>query len=262
MYVQLKDFDGPLDLLLSLIGKAQIDIRDIFISNITDQYLEIVRNASDLDMEEASDFLVMAATLLEIKSRAMIPVIKEQTDLDEEDPEAELIRRLEEYKQYRESADRMKEFEAAAKNIFTKFPEEYPLPPQEIELTGLTLEGLTAAFARIWARKPLRDDNPETNHYAPRGIRRDEHTVEGCMTSLLYDIRKKKRMKLSDVFSEAPTREEVLTLFLAMLELLKLGEMHAIQNSIYGDIELRAGRAEYTETEDLLSVDERGHKIK
>ena len=70
---KLKDFDGPLDLLLTLIGKAQIDIRDIFVSEITDQYLELVRSAPDLNMEEASDFLVMAATLLEIKSRSMLP---------------------------------------------------------------------------------------------------------------------------------------------------------------------------------------------
>ena len=70
---RLKDFDGPLDLLLTLVGKAQIDIRDIFVSEITDQYLEIVRNAPDLNMDEASDFLVIAATLLEIKSRAMLP---------------------------------------------------------------------------------------------------------------------------------------------------------------------------------------------
>ena len=138
---KLKDFDGPLDLLLTLIGKAQIDIRDIFVSEITDQYLEIVRNAPDLNMDEASDFLVMAATLLEIKSRSMLPRIVENPE--EEDPETELIRRLEEYKRFKETAGSMKEFEEAARHVFTKLPEEYPLPPQEIELTGLTLEGLT-----------------------------------------------------------------------------------------------------------------------
>ena len=83
MNFQLKDFDGPLDLLLTLIGKAQIDIRDIFISNITDQYLEIVREAADLNMDEASDFLVMAATLVEIKSRALLPR-KPETEEEQE----------------------------------------------------------------------------------------------------------------------------------------------------------------------------------
>lgn len=254
---KLGDFDGPLDLLLTLIGKAKIDIRDIFVSEITDQYLDIVRNAGDLDMDDASDFLLMAATLLEIKSKAMLPVQAEQED--GEDPEAELIRRLEEYKQYRESAESMKDFEKAAKDVFTKYPEEYPLPPQEIELTGLTLEGLTEAFRRIWLRKPETDSNPETNHYAPRGIRRDEHTVEGCMTSLLYDIRKKKQMRFSEVFSEAPTREEVLTLFLAMLELMKLGEMYAVQNKVYDEINLFAGRPPVyaADEDDLVAISRR-----
>lgn len=238
---KLKDFDGPLDLLLTLIGKAQIDIRDIFVSEITDQYLEIVRNAPDLDMDDASDFLLMAATLLEIKSRAMLPR-PPKTD-GETDPETELIRRLEEYKRFRETAESMKAFEEAAKRVFTKLPEEYPLPPQEVELTGLTLEGLQEAFLRIWARRPQLDDDPESNHYAPRNIHRDSHTVQECMLDLIQRIKKKKRMRFEDAFSQAPTREEVVTYFLAVLELLKLGQMHARQDSVYGGIELIAGRA-------------------
>ena len=241
---KLKDFDGPLDLLLTLIGKAQIDIRDIFVSEITDQYLEIVRNAQDLDMEEASDFLLMAATLLEIKSRAMLPRLPKNEE--ETDPETELIRRLEEYKRFRETADSMKAFEEAAKRVFTKLPEEYPLPPPEIELTGLTLEGLQEAFLRIWQRKPKLDDDPDSNHYAARDIRRDIHTVQDCMLNLLKKIRKQKRMRFEDAFSEAPTREEVVTYFLAVLELLKLGRMHARQDRVYGGIELISGKAKVT----------------
>ena len=238
---RLKDFDGPLDLLLTLVGKAQIDIRDIFVSEITDQYLEIVRNAPDLNMDEASDFLVIAATLLEIKSRSMLPrpVIRDE----ETDPEEELIRRLEEYRRFRETADSMKKFEEAARQVFTKLPEEYPLPPQEFELTGLSLDGLIQAFQRIWARKPVLDANPESNHYAPRNIHRDSHTVQECMLDLIQRIKKKKRMRFEDAFSQAPTREEVVTYFLAVLELLKLGQMHARQDSVYGGIELIAGRA-------------------
>ena len=239
---KLKDFDGPLDLLLMLIGKAQIDIKDIFVYEITEQYLAIVREAPDINMEEASDFLVMAATLLEIKSRSMLPR-KEETDEEEEDPETELIRRLEEYKRFKETADSMKDFEEAAKHVFTKLPEEYPLPPQEVELTGLTLEGLQEAFLRIWQRRPQLDDDPESNHYAPRNIHRDSHTVQDCMLNLLYRIKKKKRMKFEEAFSEAPTREEVVTYFLAVLELLKLGQMHVKQESVYGGIELVAGKA-------------------
>ena len=249
---KLKDFDGPLDLLLTLIGKAQIDIRDIFVSEITEQYLEIVRNASDLDMDEASDFLLMAATLLEIKSRAMLP--KPQKTEDETDPETELIRRLEEYRRFRETAESMKEFEDAAKRVFTKLPEEYPLPPQEIELTGLTLDGLREAFLRIWQRKPQLDDDPESNHYAPRNIHRDSHTVQDCMLNLIYRIKKKKRIRFEDAFSEAPTKEEVVTYFLAVLELLKLGQMHARQDDVYGSIVLIAGKARIRKTKDLTEM--------
>jgi len=256
---KLKDFDGPLDLLLTLIGKAQIDIKDIFVSEITDQYLDIVRNARDLDMDEASDFLVMAATLLEIKSRAMLP--KAPPPEDEEDPETELIRRLEEYKRFRESADQMKHFEDAAKHVFTKLPEEYPLPPQEVELTGLTMEGLMQAFLRILERKPVLDADPESNHYASRNIRRDNFTVRECMLELMTRIRKKKRIRFEDVFSEAPTREEVVTYFLAILELMKVGQIHLKQTENYGSIELITGKARpVPQTEMIPPEEEKGRK--
>ena len=248
---RLKDFDGPLDLLLTLIGKAQIDIRDIFISEITDQYLDIVRSAPDLNMDESSDFLVTAATLLEIKSRAMLP---KPSPVDEEDPETELIRRLEEYKQFKETAERMKCFEDAAKEVFTKLPEEYPLPPREIELTGLTMEGLTEAFIRIWNRRPAMDDNPESNHYAPRNIRRDSHTVQECMLDLIRAVKKRKRIRFEEAFSSAPTKEAVVTYFLAVLELLRLGQMHIRQKSVYGEIELIYGRYKPAEETDLMSA--------
>lgn len=253
MTFQLKDFDGPLDLLLHLIGKAQVDIKDIFVSEITDQYIESVRNAPDLDMDDATDFLVMAATLLEIKSRAMLPKPPPVGE-DEEDPEQALIRQLEEYKRFKESAVAMQEFERAAQDIFTKLPEEYPLPPQETELVGLTLEGLTEAFLRIWARKPAADEEAEENHYAPRDIRRDEHTVQECMLTLLHGIRKRGRMRFDEAFSAAPTREEVVTLFLALLELLKLGEMHLEQEGVYSEILLLPGRRDEPVEELLTDV--------
>ena len=213
MTFQLKDFDGPLDLLLFLINKEKIDIKDIFVSQITDQYIDSVRNAPDLDMDDATDFLVMAATLLEIKSRAMLP-----------------------------RPPRMKQFERAAANLFTKLPEEYPLPPQETELVGLTLQGLTEAFLRIWARKPATDDSPETNHYAPRDIHRDEHNVQECMLTLLKGVSSRGCLRFEETFSAAPSKEEVVTLFLALLELLKLGEIHAEQEGTWGEIVLYPGR--------------------
>ena len=241
MQFQLKDFDGPLDLLLHLVNIAKVDIRDIFVSEITDQYIEAVQHAVDLNMEEASEFLVMAATLLEIKSRAMLP--KPPVEEGEETPEEELIRRLEEYKQIKESTESMRQFEETARALFTKLPDEFPLPPQETELVGLTIPGLLEAFARILARKPVEEEEGE-NRYSARNIRRDEHSVQECMLTLLQGIRKHKgAIRFEEAFSEAPTREEVVTLFLALLELIHLGKVRVEQETTYGDITLLSARS-------------------
>ena len=126
--LHLNRFDGPLDLLLFLIGKAKIDIKDIFVSQVTDQYIESVREAESLDMEDASAFIAMAATLIEIKSRALLPR-PEPDDSEEEDPEAALIRQLEEYQRFKQASEDMRLLEEAANRMFRKLPEEFPLPP-------------------------------------------------------------------------------------------------------------------------------------
>ena len=234
--IHLKQFDGPLDLLLHLIGKAKIDIREIFVSEITEQYVASVRNATDLDMDDASDFLTMAATLVEIKSRTLLPRAKAEEE--EEDSEEALIRRLEEYKQFKETAENMHEFERAAAAMYQKLPEEYPLPPPTLEITGLTLEGLIEAFARVYARKPK--DASEAVMQS-REIRRDEHTVQGCMHHILGRL-KKGKIPFHGLFSMMPSKEEVVTLFLALLEILRLGKAHIVQNGIFDEITLLPGR--------------------
>ena len=242
MNFQFKDFDGPLDLLLQMITKEQVDIKDIFVSRITDQYIDYVHHMQFIDMEDATDFLVMAATLLEIKSRSMLPR-PPQLEEGETDPEEELIRRLEEYKRFRETAGALKEFEAAAAGLFSKLPDEFPLPPQETELVGLDMEGLMAALQRVLLRKPEADTAAEVNHYAARDIHRDEHNVQDCMLSLLKKLRNARTIRFEEAFSESPTREEVVTMFMALLELLRLGEMHMKQDRICGEIYLMHGRA-------------------
>ena len=246
MHFRLKDFDGPLDLLLHLVGKAQIDIKDIFVSQITDQYISIVRTAQDLDMDDASEFLVMAATLLEIKSRSMLP--KPPRTEEGEDPQEVLIRRLEEYKRFKETAIAMQGFENAAKAMFSKLPDEFPLPPPEVELTGMTLERLTTALANVLAREPeaLQDGKAS---FDPRNIHRDVHTVQECMLTLMRGLRNKGSMRFEEALSEAPTRAEVVTLFLALLELLRIGQTHIQQSSSFGEIILLPGPAEENETD-------------
>ena len=119
--VQLKDFEGPLDLLLHLIGRAKVRIEDIFVSEITEQYLASVQDLSGLDMDAASEFLQMAATLMEIKSRALLP--KPPKD-EEEDPKEELLRRLEEYRQIKEASKALRIYEAEAAEMVARLPME------------------------------------------------------------------------------------------------------------------------------------------
>lgn len=245
--LHLKDFDGPLDLLLFLIGKAKIDIRDIFVSQVTDQYVQSVRNAPDLDMDEASAFIAMAATLLEIKSRALLPKPKIE---EEEDPEQALIRQLEEYQRFKQIAQDMQGFEKAAALMYQKLPEEYPLPPPSFELTGLTLDGLLAAFARVMAR--AEEDRDEETVRAARRIIRDEYTVARCTAHILKRL-KKGPVRFEELFSPHPSRDEVVTLFLALLELLRLGRAGVSQTGIFGEMTLepRSGQ----EAEGDLQID-------
>ena len=117
---------------------------------------------------------------------------------------------------------------------------------------------------RILSRRPA-EAAPEENHYAPRNIRRDSHTVQECMLTLMKGIQKKRRMSFEEAFSNAPTREEVVTYFLALLELLKLGRMHLRQTEIYGEIELIAGKAddpEDTDTEEEPVIGKRKRRQK
>ena len=246
--LHLSQFDGPLDMLLFLIGKAKIDIRDIFVSEVTDQYIQSVQNAPDLDMDDASAFIAMAATLLEIKSRALLPKPKLE---EEEDPEAALIRQLEEYQKFKEIAQNMQGFEKAAALMYHKLPEEYPLPPPTLELTGLTLDGLLAAFAAVMAR--VKEEAEEETPAAARRIIRDEYTVARCSAHILKRL-KKGPVRFEALFSEHPSRDEVVTLFLALLELLRLGRAGVSQEGVFGDIMLEP-RTPDNNTNEELEID-------
>jgi len=245
--LHLSQFDGPLDMLIFLIGKAKINIRDIFVSQVTDQYIQSVQNAPDLDMDDASAFIAMAATLLEIKSRALLP---RQEEPDEEDPEQALIRQLEEYQRFKQIAQDMQGFEKAAALMYQKLPEEYPLPPPTLELTGLTLDGLLAAFAKVMAR--IQSDEEEPIQVARR-IVRDEYTVPRCTAHILKQL-KKGPVRFESLFSPSPTKDEVVTLFLALLELLRLGRAAVFQEGIFGDMMLEPRQPEGN-TEGEIEVD-------
>ncbi len=235
IHIQLQQFDGPMDLLLHLIGKAKIDVKDIFVSEITEQFIEAISTAPDFDMDEASEFITMAALLVEIKSRSLLP--KPKTE-DEEDPEQLLIDRLTQYKQFKESAEQMTAFEQSALRAFGKLPEEIPLPPQSFEIDGLTLTMLWEVLVRIAERKPA--DAPEENAYL-KNIRRDHYTVEGCIETIRDHLRKGP-VPFDELFSQSPSRAEAVTLFIALLELLKRGKAYVSQSQTFDRIILYPGR--------------------
>ena len=232
--VSLKQFDGPLDLLLTLISNAKVDIQDIFVSEITEQYLETMKLVDELDMDSASEFLQMAATLLEIKSRAMLPKPPKPESEDELSPEEALIRQLTEYKQFKEASERMHQLEEEARALMTKMPEEYPLPPPNIEITGLTLDKLVRACQRVLARA---EASEQAENMANREIRRDQFTVSGCMSRIARKLRG-GRFAFSELFDERMSRAELITMFSALLEMAKLGRVHIEQQAAYEEIYL------------------------
>ncbi|MDL2318957.1 segregation/condensation protein A [Eubacteriales bacterium OttesenSCG-928-A19] len=237
--VHLKEFDGPLDLLLHLISRAKINIQEIFVSEITEQYLASMDDISTLDMDTASEFLAMAATLLEIKSRSLLPK-PPKVEEGEESPEDALIRRLAEYAALKEGVDQMQLFEDAASRMFEKLPEEIPLPPPVFELPNLTMEGLVAAMKRVLERAA---EKPETD-IAVREIQRHKMSVQSCMFTVSARLRTGP-CTFDSLFSESPTRDEIVTLFMSILELLRLGRLEINQTTIFGEIVLSEKRVHH-----------------
>ena len=242
VHVRLRQFDGPLDLLLTLIGKAKIDMKDIFVSQITEQYIQIVRDAPDFDMDEASEFIAMAALLVEIKSRALLPKPPKET---EEDPEQALLERLAAYKQFKETARHMTELEKSARLVFGKLPEEYPLPPPTLEITGLTLTALWEALKRVQDRAPKQAEEPL---FGFQDLQRESHSVEECIR-VIEDRLKKGRLSFARLVGASQSKEEIITLFIALLEILKQGKAHVRQKDIFQDIVLLPGKKESHESE-------------
>lgn len=231
--IQLSRFEGPLDVLLHLVTRARIDIRDIFISEITEQYLAAMDQVDELDMEVASEFLQMAATLLEIKSRSLLPR-PPKIEEDEEDPEEALIRRLEEYRQYKEAGERLKHLEKNAVAMLYRLPDEI-VADRRAELSGMTIEGLVAAFSALLKKAAAAEAVPGVAY-----IEREALTVRECMFRIQSRLLRGD-LRFDELFGEAPSRGEVVTVFVALLELWKAGLVNVRQGGIYEEIHLSRG---------------------
>lgn len=231
--IRLEPFEGPLDLLLHLIEKAQVDIRDVFVSQITEQYLEHMAVIDSADLEAASEFLAMAATLLEIKSRKLLPQEADKILGDEEDPEQALIRQLEEYQRCKQAAQAMRVLEERGRSHYTKLPEELLIPPARFELDGLTLLGLTQAFEALLARMDEREQAPPVGSISAETV-----TIADRMAFLHRKLRKQTRFTFRSLFEGTATRLTVVCTFAALLELLRLGRICIEQDQIFGEIQI------------------------
>lgn len=217
-HIYLDLFEGPLDLLLFLVSKAQIDIKDIFISKVTSQYLEFVNSLQDEDMDRASEFIYMAARLIEIKSRKLLPKPRIE-DEEEEDPEQALIRQLEDFKLMKEASEKLSPGHEIARNRFYRNPEE-----QEekivLDLSGVSIRNLQEAFQQMLL---ISDIEPED--VAAREIQREEITVEDRISYISNAIKNKGKVTFNDLFYKTPSKYEVITTFMALLEMLKLNQI-------------------------------------
>lgn len=233
--VQLSRFQGPLDLLLHLISKAKIDIQDIFVSQITEQYLLSVQNATDLDMDSASEFLQMAAVLLEIKSRSLLPK-PPKLEEGEEDPRETLLRRLEEYKRIKEASQELKELEKDALDRLYRLPQEM-VTQQRVELSQMSLGALQQAFIKLMQRPKA-----AALELAPqRRIVREKWTVARCAIEIMGAVAAVEQISFFALFDEEADREQVVSTFIAMLELLKAGRIKIIQESAFEEIMIAKG---------------------
>jgi len=230
--IKLELFEGPLDLLLFLIKKEEMDVTDIPISQITQQYLEYLEVMQLLDLEIAGEFLVMAAELMRIKSRLLLPPEEQPAEeLEEEDPRAELVRRLLEYQKFKEAAKRLGNFESTRKEVFTR---------RTGEILNLSEEGgeayfETGIFDLITAFSKVIQRLPKKILYE---IVKDEFTVEEKIHEILHLIVTEPVLYFSKLFEKAKSRLEVVATFLAILELIRLQEIVVRQKALFDDIEI------------------------
>ena len=226
---KLDQFEGPLDLLLHLIKVTKIDIRDIFLSDITEQYMEMMKSIEDIDIEKASEFINMSATLLEIKSRHLLPV--ENEEVDEEDPEQRLIRQIEEYKIFKEQGEVLSKIEDV--NRFYKAPDnsvgefKYELPEK------LSSEALVNAFKMMMQKMSVKAEVVQE-----KKIVKDRFTVAQKISQIKDVLLTRKTFKFKELFEESYSRSEVINTFLALLELLKRQYITVTQNNLYDEIDI------------------------
>lgn len=227
--VRLEVFEGPLDLLLYLIKKDEVDIYDIPIELITQQYMETLDLMRMLDLNIAGEFLVMAATLMMIKSRMLLPVEERpEMEPEEEDPRWDLIRQLIEYKKFKDAAGYLHEMEERQENLFTRGTQDMPLESEPgVGLEDVSIFDLISAFNVALAR---------VNREETGEVLSDRFTVAGKIEEVLERMSREGQVLFSSLFKNVASRHEIVCTFLALLELIRLKQVKAIQEKAFGNI--------------------------
>ena len=251
------DFTGPLDLLLRLIEKDKVDIYDIPIAEITRQYMEYVSRMEVEDLEVVSDFLVMAATLLDIKAAMLLPKEKDENG-EELDPRAELVERLLEYKRIRFISHELRKYEEFAEGYFYGeecIPEEVLKykPPVDLNelLKGVSAAGLKKIYDELMKRREYKRDERRSEFGV---IRRERIPLRRCIGSLISFARQNSRFSFRQLLRKGMDRTEVVVMFLAVLELMKVGMIEASQEPGDADIGITATGNIFSEAPELDSI--------
>ncbi len=217
---KLDKFEGPLDLLLILIKKNKVSIYDIPIAEILDQYMEVMQQMEGLDLELSSEFLVMAATLLQIKSKMLLPSDGPE---EEEDPRAELVRRLVEYSRVKETLEFLREHENKGNEMFFKLPDVIERPPAVFDYSVLTIERLFEAYQDSFSKLERKLPPPKRSFSGIVG--HEKVSVKERVLKIWRGLIDRSRILFKDIFKGAKSRAEAVASFLAVLELIKLNKI-------------------------------------
>ncbi len=228
--VKLQNFEGPLQLLLHLIKEAKLDIEEVALAQITEQYLDYIKDVDDLNLEDASEFIQVAAILLEMKSKLLLPVETSEEETDEVDQGKLLITRLKEYQLFQDACLDLQKIEDLDK--LYKEPDKLA-GNVKIVLKDMVLDNLLDAFANLLLKVDRKKEDNE-----PKKIVKDRFTVAEKIVSIKATIKEKKHIKFTELFDADHTKSEMLNIFLALLELLKLQFVKAKQSQLFGEIDI------------------------
>lgn len=227
---KLDTFEGPLDLLLTLIQKNKVSIYDIPIVEITAQYLEAIEGIEESSLDNTSEFLVMASHLLYIKSKMLLP--KNEEEEDEEDPREELSRRLAEYQKFKEASKELRRSEFSTKYMVFREAEKIDFPVPEYDISH-NVDELLAAFESIMQRR-IRKAKPEKRAFS-QIVGREKVSVDDMVEKICKRLRKNKKLRFEALFEAQDSKPEMIATFLAVLEMVKLGRLYADYNEAEKD---------------------------